>query len=154
MSDDQVSWTASEYIAHQKSFGWYALLALAALVLAGLTYLFSRDLVSTGLLVVIVIIFGMYGGRKPRTLPYSVDSRGVQIGQRFYAYGQFRSFSVMQEGPFSSIVLMPLRRFMPLMTIYYEPQDEDKIVKVVADHLPLAPHKRDAIDNFMHKIRF
>jgi len=87
-------------------------------------------------------------------LEYSLDNRGLTIAQKSYPYGVFRSFAVIDEGAFSSIVFIPLKRFMPVLTIYYAPEDENEVVATIADHLPMEQRKRDAIDTLLHKIRF
>ncbi len=154
-SDPQsIVWTASEFIAHAKSFGWYAALAVAAAVAAALIFLLTRDPVSTGVILVAALILGIYAGHQPRELEYRLDPRGLTIGQKHFTFDQFRSFSVLPEDAFSSIVLMPLRRFAVTTTIYYAPQDEDRIVGLLSDYLPLEEHGHDAIDRLLHKIRF
>ncbi len=52
------TWTASEFVAHQKTPGWYGLLALAALVLSGLIYLLTRDIISASVVIVAALFFG------------------------------------------------------------------------------------------------
>lgn len=149
-----VSWTASEFIAHQKSFSWYALLVLITAVVAAAIFFLTKDKVSTTVVVLAAIVFGVYASRKPRTIGYKVDNAGLTIGQKFYDYGQFRSFAIMDEGAFSSIVFMPLQRFLPLITVYYDPKDEQRIVDTLSDQLPLDTHKLGLLDQFMRRIRF
>jgi hypothetical protein len=60
----------------------------------------------------------------------------------------------MPEGAFSSIVLVPLKRFSPLTSIYYAPQDEERITAMLAAHLPYEERKHDPIDKLMQRIRF
>lgn len=154
LPDEEISWTASEFIAHQKSPVWYMLLLLVGAAIATLTYFLTKDVISTASIVIIAVIFAVYAGHKPRVLTYRLDRDGLTIGGKLYAYGQFHSFSVMEEGAIPSIVFMPLKRFMPLLTIYYDPKDEDTIVGMLAERLPLEQRKRDAIDSMLHKIRF
>lgn len=151
---ESVSWTASEFIEHNKDAGWYGLLALATVVVAGLVFLLTRDKVSTSVVVVAAVIFGFYAARKPRTLNYRLDSGGLTIGEKFYDYGLFRSFTVVREGPFSSIDFMPLKRFMPLITIYFEPKDEAKIAELLSERLPMDHRGRDWFEQLMHRIRY
>jgi hypothetical protein len=87
-------------------------------------------------------------------LEYRVDNEGIEIAGKFYSYGEFKSFSIMPEGAFSSIMLVPLRRFAPPLSIYYDPADEEKFVSVVAQHLPLEEHQHDMIDHLARRIRF
>ncbi|MEO7364518.1 MAG: hypothetical protein ABIV43_03355 [Candidatus Saccharimonadales bacterium] len=151
---EPISWTASEFIAHDKDSNWYVMLGLSTVIVAGIIYLLTRDIIATGFVLFVASLFGVYAGRQPRQLPYQLSNHGLRIGSRHYELRQFRSFSVVPEGAFSSIVLMPLQRFSPMTTIYYAPQDEDRIIDVLAAELPFVEHKHDVIERFMHRIRF
>ncbi len=61
---------------------------------------------------------------------------------------------MVPEGAFSSVVFMPLKRFAPPRTIYYAPEDEDRIVGLLVNRLPLEEHRADAVDGLMRRIRF
>lgn len=151
---DVISWTASEFIAHQKTPGWYGLLILASLAGAGIVYLLTRDIISSSVVVVAGVFFGVFAARQPRELQYSLDGRGVQIGAKYYSLTGFRSFSVVPEGAFTSVILMPLKRFAPLTTIYFPPQDESRIVSILSGSLPFEDYRHDAVEQFLHRIRF
>ena len=149
-----VTWTASEFIAHSKTPGWYGTLFAAALVIAALVWFFTKDIFSSVIVVLALGVLAAYASRTPRELEYTVDEDGLTIGQKHYDYAAFKSFSIIPEGHFSSIELMPLKRFSPPITIYYDPADEDAIAGVLASHLPFEHHQRDAIDQLMRRIRF
>lgn len=151
---EAITWTASEYIAHAKSFGWYAALGGGAVVFAAIVFLVTRDVVSTAVVLVAALLLGIYAGRPPRQLEYRIDRTGIGVGQKRFGYGDFRFFSIMDEGAFSSIVFMPLKRFAVPTTIYYAPQDEDRIVGLLSDKLPMENRNHDAVDRLMHRIRF
>ncbi|MGH7194316.1 MAG: hypothetical protein ACREJM_12415, partial [Candidatus Saccharimonadales bacterium] len=149
-----ITWSASEFVAHDKSFGWYAALIAGAVALAGVIYLISRDIVSVAVVIIAALLLGIYGSHKPRQQEYRLDAGGLNIGPKHFGYDEFRSFSVMKEGAFSSILFMPLKRFAVPTTIYYAPQDEDRIVSLLSDYLPLERRTHDAVDWLMHRIRF
>jgi hypothetical protein len=151
---EAISWTASEFIAHEKAGGWYGMLVLAAVAGAALIYLLTKDKVSSAVVLVGALFLGIYANRQPRQLEYHLDNSGLQVGQKHYAYEQFRSFAIAPEGAFSSIVFTPLKRFAPYTTIYYDPADEEKIIRLISNHLPLEEHKADPVDNLMRRIRF
>jgi hypothetical protein len=151
---DSISWTASEFVAHDKSSEWYMLLGLGTVAAAGIMYVLTKDFVSVGVIILAAIIFAVYAAHKPRQLQYRVDLRGITIGGKTYGYDQFRSFSVVPEGAFSSIVFMPLKRFAVPVSIYYAPQDEEKIVELLSEQLPYEQRRRDAVDSLMRKVRF
>jgi hypothetical protein len=149
----EVSWTASEFIAHEKGAKWYGILALATLLLAAVAYLFTHDILAVVAIVVVACIFGYVAGHQPRILSYRLDDHGLTIAHKAYQYGVFKSFSLVDEEAFSSITLMPLRRFMPPISIYFAPEDEEKVVGVLGRHLPVS-QSHDLIDHFMRRIKF
>ena len=153
-STSEVSWTASEFIAHQKSTNWYlALFGIAVVVMIAVWFL-TKDVFSTIVVALAVGVLAAYGSRQPRELHYVVDNNGITIGQKAYPYSLFRSFSVVDEGAFSSLELMPLKHLSPPITIYYGPEDETAITEAVALHLPFEHRERDAIEHLMRRIRF
>lgn len=152
---DAIAWTASEYITHQKSMAWYGALTGGTLLFATVVYfLTGGDIVSVVVIVIAAIIFGIYAGKTPKEQQYSVSSAGIMIGSKVYGFDQLKTFSITDEGAFSSITFWPLKRFMPAISVYYDPQDEEKIVEVIANYLPLDTERRDPIDSLMRKIRF
>jgi hypothetical protein len=150
----QISWTASEFIDHAKSFDWYLALAVAAVLAATAVYLLFRDLITSIVILIAALAFGFYGRRRPRQLEYQLDTRGLTIAGKFFPYSAFRSFAVVDEGHFSSIAFLPLKRFGLLTTVYYDPQDEAAILRIINQHLPLEPRSNDPVDRFMKRIRF
>jgi len=152
--ETDISWTASEFVAHEKTTGWYASLLLGSLLLAALVYLVTKDVISVGVVVVAGVLLAIYGSHQPRQIQYSIDAGGINVGQGHYSYDGFKYFSVATEGAFSSLVFMPLKRFAIPLTIYYAPADEERILDVVSSQLPLEEHRLDAVDNLMKRIRF
>jgi hypothetical protein len=153
-SGDEVRWQASEFIDHQKSAGWFLFLAVGAVMGSALMYFITSSVFSAVIVLLAVLAFGMSAKQKPRTLTYVIGTNALQIGDRNYAYDDFRTFSILQEGALYSIFLEPIRRFMPPVSIYFDPNDGEKIFDVLASHIPHAERKPDAIDNFMRRIRF
>lgn len=153
-NSDWVSWTASEFILHQKNANWYLMLVLIAAAVTAVVFLLTRDLVSTITIAVAITAIGIFGARKPRTITYRIDTHGITIGRRFLGWGQFKSFAVVEEGPIDSIYIVPLKRFMPDINIYYAPEDEPRIINFLAQFLPHEDRELSVVDRLMHKIRF
>lgn len=150
-----VSWTASEFIAYQKDTGWYIKALLVLVVIAGLSYLItSGDIASVVIIVIVIGVFISFASRQPRTLTYQVTNKGLQVGEKLYAYNTLKSFAVIDEGNINSIDLIPLKRFMPSVSIYFDPKDETAIVQALGEFLPKEDRQQAPIDKLMHKIRF
>lgn len=151
---EAISWTASEFIAHEKSAGWYFTVLMVAVLISAGVYLITKDFVSVAVVIVAGLVLAYFGSHKPRELEYKLDRGGLIISQKNYHYDHFRSFALVNEGAFTSIIFMPLKRFAPPISIYYAPEDEERIVALLSSHLPVEEHNRDVVDRLMHRIRF
>lgn len=149
-----VSWTASEYASHDKNFVWYASFTGACALIIGVIFLVTRDWISVIILAVFAVAFGVFAGRKPGVLNYAIDAQGIHIGNKTYPLTLFRSFAIVQEGGMHTISLLPLKRFMPPISVFFDPKDEQKIVETLGGSLPQEDRQQDFVDKFMHKIRF
>jgi hypothetical protein len=149
-----VSWTASEYIAHNKGMPWFAALGLVLFLVVAGTYLITKDIVTSAVLAVAGIAFGVFAARPPRVLEYTVDSHGIKIDQKYYPYKELRSFDIVDEGQLPSILLMPLKRFLPPITVFYDLKEEDAILNVLGSYLPHQEQQPDMVDRLMRRIRF
>jgi len=148
------SWSASEYIDHRQGFGWYATLALISAALAAGLYLLTKDYFATGTVIILGVIVGSFAARTPQQLDYELSSQGVKIGDKLRPYRVFKSFSIAQEGNLTSIGLIPVKRLMPQISIFFDPADEDEITDILGEHLPLEEHQVDNIERLARRLRF
>jgi hypothetical protein len=58
------------------------------------------------------------------------------------------------ESPLTELTLIPVKRFMPSLSVRYDAANRDKIFATLADHLPYEERKPDLFEKFMHKIHF
>lgn len=92
--------------------------------------------------------------RKPRILGYAVDAHGIVVGDKEYVYDDFQSFALIKEDSIESILLTPQKRWSPALTLYFDPNDGQKIFAVLSTYLPMEDRQKDNIDKFLHKIHF
>lgn len=151
---DSITWTASEYMIHHKAASWYLLLILVTAVVMALAWLITHDTITVGVIGILGLVFGIGAARQPRVIDYSLDNIGLRMANHGYPYESFKSFTIVTEESINSIALLPLKRFIPGVTIYYPPEQEDEIVKILSNHLPHEERKLDPIDKLMHKLRY
>lgn len=149
-----LTWTAAEFIAHDKGFAWYAALALGGAVGTMLIYLLTKDKVTSAIIIFALITFGVFASRKPREEQYALTPQGIQVGNKSFAFHDFKTFSIADEGSAASVVLMPLKRFMPALTIYVTQDVEEQVVDFLSFYLPFSQHKTDAVDGLLRRIHF
>lgn len=149
-----VSWTASEYIDHDRGANWYLMLAGGTLVLVALVYLITKDFISIAIIIILGILAGIFAKRRPRQVTYELNETGLKIGPKLYTYGVFKSFAVIRDEALPSINLEPLKRFMPPITIYFAAQDEEQITSALGAYLPYQDQKLDRIDRLSRHLKF
>lgn len=151
---EPVSWTASEYIEHARGLVWYVLLGVITLFFAAVIYRYNHDRFATGLVVIVGIIVAIYSLKKPQQLTYQLSDDGLMIGEKSYSYRLFKSFAIIHEGALSSVTFLPIKKFMPPLSIFFEADNEEQIVKILGNHLPYEERGLDKIDSLTRKLRF
>jgi hypothetical protein len=151
--DTNFSWSATEYIDHNRGAGWYLLLLLATGALAVGIYFLTKEYFTVGIIVAIGIILAVYAGQKPKQVTYELSNAGLRVGEKLYAYSLFKSFSLLHDGALNSIQLTPLKKLMPPISAYYKAEDEEKITDILGQHLPFDEAKASPIDNISRRLR-
>lgn len=148
-----VSWQASEYIHHEKDRIWFVLLFVAGLVLAVVAF-FLLSITFALLIAVMTVVLAVFAVRQPRIVSYQLTDSGIQINDKHFAFQEFRTFGVLQDGPLYSAVLTPNKRFMPAVTLYFPSEDGDEIVAILGSYLPMNEIEADPVDKLMRHMRF
>ena len=148
------TWSASEFVAHEKPKSWYFILFIGAVVTAAILFLITREIFSVVMVIVLALALGVYGGVKPRVLMYAIYNDGFKVGAKLYPYSTFRSFSVIDDTRTPNIQLLPQKRFMVPISVYCNPADIDAIAEILGEFLPYEQKERDMIDKFSSRIRF
>jgi hypothetical protein len=151
---EELSWEASEYIQHHKPAFWYIGFFGIGLVISGLIYLLLHDWIAIIVVIVMFAALFVYGVRKPRTLRYVIHGSGISVGEKSFLFSSFRSFSLTHDQGVPSITFIPLQRFALPLTVYFAPEDADRIADALSAHLPYEEHQPDMIDKLSHYLRF
>ena len=155
MAEDSIRWTASEFVQHDKNISWYLILLFTTLAVAAIAYLvLNKDLFAPSIVLVLGLVFGIAGSRKPRILDYSMSEHGLTAGQKHFRYEDFKSYSLISDGPVSTVLLMPSKRFSPTLTLYVPESEIDEVLDALGMFLPIEDHEVGYVDKFLSKIRF
>lgn len=151
---ETVTWEASEYVHHQKGFTWYLTCVGLGVVLALVSYFLLKSWTFALLIIVSTAALVVFAQRPPRTLAYRLTSHSLTINETEYQMSEFKSFGIIQEGPLYSVVLIPTKRFMPAVNVYFPSEYGEHIVDHLGASLPMENFEPDFIERFMRKIRF
>jgi len=147
------SWQASEFIHHQKSASWYAVLALITVALVALAIV-TRQWFSIALFATMTVAVVVYASKEPRILSYRIDNTGITIDNKPNPYKNFKSYSVLKDTGWHMIDLDPTQRFMPRVSIIFDNEDLDKITALLDTKLPRIDREPDWIEKLTRSIRF
>jgi hypothetical protein len=154
VGEDLLSWSASEYIEHQKPKGWYVGVVLAGALLAVLLYVVTKDLVTVAVVLIGTLLFSVVGSHKPESKNYQIGTTGITVGEKHFVFDDFKSFSLIEEGVIDSVQLMPLKRFTPPISMYFPSDIANQVVDTLADYLPHEERQRDMVDTLMKRLKF
>lgn len=149
-----IQWTASEFVEHEKDKSWFVGFACLTILAVVVIYLITQEEITAIVVAITAGLFAVSARRKPQTLAYHMNQSGVTVGDRYYSYETFKSFSVLDDEAFSSIQLTSLKRFAIPVSLYYPPEEEEKIIAMLGNFLPHEERSHDPVDRLMRKVRF
>lgn len=149
-----LSWQASEFVHHEKDGMWFLALLGVTVALLLVDVFLVQSWTFGALIIVMAIAVMVIAKRPPRIITYTLTAQGIQIDEKQFHFQDFRAFGVVQENAFYSIRLVPNKRFMPMVSVFFPPEDGEEIVDAFGHALPMENIERDTIDKLVEKIRF
>jgi len=119
--NENLNWSALEYEEKEKSKDWFWALGIIV-VTSSIAAIIFNDYFFAALLIISGILLGFFAVKKPETIFYELNNKGLRIGNRLYPYENIKSFWVQVEQP-EQVNVKPLlfihseRFFMPIITI-------------------------------------
>lgn len=151
---EAISWEASESVHHEKDTVWFIGVLVVAALLSMLSIFFIKSWTFTLLIVVMVIALVVFAKRPPRLMQYQMTEHGIDVNGIHHSFREFRAFGVVQDGPFYYVSLLPIKRFMPAMDVYFPEEHGEDIVDLLGSKIPIQTIKPDMLDMVTKRIRF
>jgi hypothetical protein len=154
IADYMLEWSASEYIEHKKTMIWYIVLLLIAAGLLAVAILVLHEYTFAALVIVMTIAIVLWARRPAQEIAYKLQPDGVWVGQKFFPFHNFRAFGVVQDSATYSVMLLPVKRFAPGVTIHFPTELGEQIVDVLGSVMPMETIKPDFIDKLSKRLNF
>jgi hypothetical protein len=151
---NKIKWSSSSDINIGRHKGWYLGLVFVFAIVSIVFYLISKDLVAAVVILLSGILIYYYGIKRPREINYSIDENSIDINNRKYNLSSYKYFYVNEREHGGSASLVPLKRFSPSLDLFYDIADEDKILEILSNSLPLKQKETDLFDSMMRFIGF
>ena len=150
-----VEWSAQEYYSDSKSKGWYIVLIIGAIVLMAVSIFLLNSWSFAVLIVVMLVSLIVYTRRSPAMIRYTLSiKQGLYIGDKLYNLQDYKAFSLSQGSNQNSIILIPVKRFSPGLSVYFPSEAGEKIVDILASRLPMEEYNPDLVDKMIEKLKF
>jgi len=149
-----IRWSANEFIYREKSSSWFVafIVVVVALILSDIFLLKSYTFSILVLVMAAAVV--VFSRRPPRVIDYALSgNHGLYIGEKLYHFNDFKAFGVIQDDGYNSIMLIPIKRFSPGVSVYFPQEVGEQIVDIFGARLPMQNVKLDALDIIVKKLR-
>lgn len=134
-NNEIISWQAPEFIHYEKTSDWYWGLGIITLAL-----LIGAILLGNFLFGILLLIGGfslsLYGAKKPDTVQFIIDSRGITINKNLYTYDNLNSFWINNLNPEKEELLIESKKtFMPQISIALDNVNSENVRQYLLKNL-------------------
>ena len=143
---DKFTWTALEYDEKERSTDWFW--ALGIIIVAGsITAIIFANYFFAALLIIGGTLLGFFAIKKPETILYELNNRGLKIKDRLYPYEKMKGFYVQTDNK-PLLFIKSERIFMPILSIpieYMQAEDIHKIMlanEVIEEKMAEHPYEK------------
>jgi len=151
--DEPVHWRASEYIHESKSGLWFTIFAIIVVSFIAIDIFYIKAYTFSVLVIVMAIAVIIFSRRPPKEIDYTLSGRqGLYVGEKLYHFSEFKAFGLIRDRGQHSIMLIPVKRFAPGVSVYFPEKVGEKIVDILGARLPMENLKLDVIDVIVHKL--
>jgi hypothetical protein len=152
-SDEPVHWQAQEYVHYEKKAPWFLGFGVVVAVLMAAAIFLMQSLTFAILIPVMAAALLVYTYRPPRVLDYTLSRQGLHVNDHLYSFNEFKGFGVIHDGDEYSIMLIPIKRFRPGVSVYFPEEAGEAIVDMLGARLPMQEHHLDIVDQIIKKLR-
>ena len=156
---DKLEWTALEYEEKERSPDWFWILGIIV-VTSSVTAIIFGNYFFAALLLLSGALLGYFAIKKPDTVPYELNSRGLKIRARLYPYENMKSFWVQvdrtgETGLAPILFIKTERLFMPVISIPIENNmAEDIHSLILSKNVPEEEMREHASQKIMESLGF
>jgi len=152
-NEEPVHWAAAEYIHEEKNNLWFIIFGVVAAGLIALDILFVKSYTFSALVVVMAAAIVVFTRRPPNEVQYTLSGdQGLYIGEKLYHYSDFKSFGYIRDREHNSIMLIPIKRFSPAVSVYFPEEVGEAIVDILGARLPMEELRLDIMDKIVRKL--
>ena len=147
-----IQWQAPEYIQDHRSPWWFISFWVVVVILMVVAVVLIKSWSFAILIPAMAAALTIYSHRPPRQLNYVLSSKGLYINEKLHPIGEFKSFGVLHGESLPSIMLIPVKRFRPGLTIYFPVEAGEPIVDMLGSRIPMQDITLDFFDKLIRQL--
>lgn len=150
---ETVKWRAQEYISPDKNALWYIGLGVVVVAVILLDFFFIKAYTPSLLILAIAAVLIVMSVRPPRMIDYTLSDKGLYIGEQLVDLEEYKAFGVVHDGKENSVMLIPIKRFKPGLSVYFPLETGESIVDHLGERLPMQEIHPDFVDSIVRILR-
>jgi hypothetical protein len=131
-----LQWEAPEFIFHKKKPFWYWMVGIISTLGAIDAYLWDRNVLFAGLIILGGAMMLMYADKQPKIISFGLTNRGVIVDGILHPFMFFDSFWLVEKKNENLLILMPVKKWSQQLIIPLGNIDLDDIQEKLSDYLP------------------
>jgi hypothetical protein len=148
-----VMWQAKEYISPDKNAMWYLGLGVVVVAVILLDVFIIKAYTVSLLILAIAAVLVVMSIRPPRVIDYTLSDEGLKVGEQQFNLNEYKSFGVVHDGKENSVLLIPIKRFKPGLSVYFPVESGEAIVDLLGSRLPMQEIHLDFVDRIVRMLR-
>jgi len=155
MKPETLQWNSLEYTHREKSIDWFWAVGIIALAVA-VTAVIYHNILFAVFIIIGTFTLLMFAARKPRSVEFEINKRGLRIDRVLYPYSTLHSFWIHDhEEKQKKLIIQSEKVLMPYVSI---PIPDDVNVDVLRDflddYLPEEEHPESLSEALMEYLGF
>ena len=148
-----IAWDAPEHYHTEKTSDWYWAVGIITITAAALAFIFSNIIFGIFILVAAFALV-VHATKRPRTIHYEINDRGVVVDDILYPFLTLESFWIDAHEVPPKILIKSHKTFMPYLNIHIEEVDPEKVRDVLLNYISETEHREPISQKILERFGF
>jgi len=130
----EIKWHGYEYEYEEKTTDWYFAVGVIAVAIAVTSVILDNVLFAIFILIG-AFSLALHSAKKPNVMEFSVNQKGLLVGNKLYLYSDLDSFCINNDGPFINLLIKSKKIVMPYIIVPVDGERAEEIKNFLKNFL-------------------
>ena len=150
---DKITWTAEEYASLTNAPQWFIAAGVGVLALA-IVGILMKSFLFSAFIILAFMVNVLYKKRAPRILTFTIDTQGVLMGTKLYAFSQLKSFWIFERPLGHELSLETSKPLTPFIRVSLGEADSNEVRTFLKNFIPEEIHKEFLLEHIAERLGF